>query len=226
MKKICVLSLLLPIFLLVSLVFVGCNSSHSLQKYVSEYRSDIFMATEGKYSIFANYYERENPYKADGHVGNKEKSLDVTLATDDNTKSYAVSFMYNGNRQQNILYYDSLQMVHSFIFPVDAPKDSIISFDIYEGKQMNTPILTLQAKSVKNNNVLSLNGILSVLEKNEKSLIDSLMHNKQFLGEIHIRLLFEENYCYYYVSIVDRKGKAISLLLDGELGEILAKRES
>ncbi len=226
MKKICVLTLLLPVLLLISLIFVGCSSSNSLLQYVSEYRSDIFMATEGKYSIFANYYERENPYKADGHIGKKEKSLEVALATEDNTKNYAVTFMYNGVKQQNILYYDSLQMIHSFVFHLDSPKDNTISFQIFEGKQMNNAILTLHAKSVKNNNVLSLNAILSILAKNEKTLIDSLMQNKQFLGEIHIRLLFEENYCYYYVSVVDRKGKATSLLVDGELGEILAKRES
>ena len=220
------MSLLLPVFLLLSLILVGCNSTSTLLKYVSEYRSDIFMATEGKYSIFANYYERENPYKADGHVGKQTKALEVTLTTDDNTKSYFVSFMYNGTKQQNLLYYDSLQMVHTFIFPLSEPKMNTISFDIYEGQNTDKPLLTLHAKSVKNNNLLTLEQVLSVVEKNEKALIDSMMQSKQFIGEIYVRLLMEENYCYYYVGIVNRSGKIISLLIDGELGEILAKRES
>lgn len=226
MKKSIKFFVLLPFCLLLSILFVGCNSARKLEQYVAEYRSDIFMATEGKYSIFANFYERETPYKADGHVGKKEKSLEVTLATEDNTKRYFVVFDYNGSKQQNLLYYDSLQMVHTFIFPLAEPKMNTITFQIYEGDLNGKLLLTLHAKSVKNNNVLSLNKVLSILEENEKALIDSLTQGKQFLGEIYVRLLMENNYCYYYVGIVDRTGKTTAFLIDGELGEILAKRES
>ena len=225
MKKFYIV-LLLPICLMLSVVLVGCNSGNKLMQYLSEYRSDIFMATEGKHSIFASFYEREVPYKADGHVGKKEKTLEVAFATEDNTKRYFVAFNYNGKQQQNLLYYDSLQMVHTCYFSLAEPKDASLQFLIYEGQPNGTPLVTLQAKSVRNNNLLPLEKVLAAVEKNEKTLLDSLTQGKQFLGEIYVRLLVEENYCYFYVGIIDRAGKTTALLVDGELGEILAKRES
>lgn len=45
------------------------------------------------------------------------------------------------------------------------------------------------------------------------------------MGEFHVRLL-RRDANYYYVGIVDGKGHTISLLLDSETGETLARRES
>ena len=45
-----------------------------------------------------------------------------------------------------------------------------------------------------------------------------------FYGEFHVRLLRRDK-TYYYVGIVNSKGDILSLLLDSETGEILARRE-
>ena len=57
----------------------------------------------------------------------------------------------------------------------------------------------------------------------EKETIANMTQNGAFGGEFYVRLLRRDKN-YYYVGIIDTSGKTVSLLLDGESGEVLARR--
>ena len=80
------------------------------------------------------------------------------------------------------------------------------------------------ATSVKTENTLSPEKALSRALTNEKATLERMSSNGSFQGEFYVRLLRRDKN-YYYVGIVDRDGNMISLLLDSESGEVLARHE-
>ena len=65
--------------------------------------------------------------------------------------------------------------------------------------------------------------LLEYAIKAEKETVKQMTRDGNFLGEFYIRLL-RRNINYYYVGITDLNGTTVSLLLDSETGEVLAKR--
>ena len=63
MKKF-ILSFLAISVCLAAMLFGGCSAQADLSDYVSEFRSDIYIGTQGEYSVFASYSRREYPYTA------------------------------------------------------------------------------------------------------------------------------------------------------------------
>ena len=62
-----------------------------------------------------------------------------------------------------------------------------------------------------------------VIEKNA-DYFKRLCDGNVFLGEIFIRLLYDEG-CYYYVGVCDRQGAVKAFLVDGEQGKIIATHD-
>ena len=67
--------------------------------------------------------------------------------------------------------------------------------------------------------------LLAAVQESEKDRIASMMRGSEFCGEIYVRLLYENEPCYYYVGLIDRDGGCYSLLADAVTGEIVATRE-
>ena len=57
-----------------------------------------------------------------------------------------------------------------------------------------------------------------------KELFASLTDGNIFLGEIYVRLLYDDG-CYYYVGVCDRNKKITAYLVDGERGKVIASHE-
>ena len=103
----------------------ACSANADLTRFVSEYRSEIYEGTEGEYSIFANYTEREYPYLADGYPADMTKIFEIVLTAPDNTKTYSVSFSYGDISRQAELSFDSVMMVHTWSESLPAPSVSM-----------------------------------------------------------------------------------------------------
>ncbi|MDE6676675.1 MAG: hypothetical protein K2K12_03060, partial [Clostridia bacterium] len=102
----------------------------------------------------------------------------------------------------------------------EFPKDSVTIQIKWENETRE-----MTATSVKNENTLSVAEVLNRAVKAEKETIERLTENGSFCGEFYVRLL-RRNVNYYYIGIIDRNGNTLSLLLDSETGEVLARRES
>lgn len=202
----------------------GCSKKIDLTDYVSEFRSDILMGTEGEYSVFAAVSYKEYPYIADGNVGETEPLLEVTLSVPDNTKTYRISFAYGDLTKQAELSFDSVMMVHTWSESLPAPSEKEIEFTITSDEEDAQPVC-VKAVSIKQENTLSLSELLGRVSESEKERFAALTSERTFLGEMYVRLLYEADDCFYYVGLIDRNGKIYSMLADAESGEIIATRE-
>ena len=100
------------------------------------------------------------------------------------------------------------------------PETSVTMRIVWDGGERE-----LTATSVKNENTISVDEALDFALKKEKDTVARMTRNGKFFGEFYVRLL-RRNTNYYYVGIVDTDGKTISLLLNSETGEVLARREN
>ena len=83
----------------------------------------------------------------------------------------------------------------------------------------------IAATSVKTPSTLSVKEALDCAVKAERKTVDAMTQNGKFNGEFRVRLLKRDK-TYYYVGIVGKDGKELSLLLDAESGALLARREN
>lgn len=199
--------------------FTACGS-YDYTAHISEARSDLFCAETEEFSVTLSCVTREYPYVSDGITCPQTNVVEVSLVParaaicdyeiyvlgdgvlggEASFRSYAGDFFYS-------------ESVAAF------PEESVTIQIKWEDQTRE-----LTATSVKNEKTLSVKEILKCAIAAEKKTVEGLKQNGNFLGEFYVRLL-RRNTNYYYVGIIDREGKTISLLLDSETGELLARRE-
>ena len=224
MKRKILLILSLVVCLTALIWCCGCSSQPDLTNSVSEYRSDIYEGTEGEYSVFASYTEREYPYLADGYVGNMTKIFEVVLTAPDNTKTYAIQFTIGQKQYSAELSFDSVRMIHSCSQTIERPEEASITFIVTDIDSDSAPVATVTASDIRSDEMLPLGRLLEKVQSAEQSHFGALTSGKNFAGEIYVRLLYENKQCYYYVGIIDRTGNTYAILADAVSGGILATR--
>ena len=208
-----------------TLFFVGCGAQPDLTDYVSEYRSDIYMGTVEDYSVFASYSLREYPYTADGNVGNKSEIFEIALTAPDNTKTYNVSYTVGGKEYSSELSFDSVRLVHRCSQSIPAPQETEIAFSISVAEDTDSEPVSVTAVSIKTDKTLSLSDLLQKIKSAQPDRFSALSSGRTFAGELYVRLLYDNDRCFYYVGLIDRNGSTFSMLADAESGEIIATRE-
>ncbi len=204
MKKSLLLLLCLPFFL------SGC-ASLDLNDYVSERRSYIYLGEGGNYTVKAESGEREYPYATDGYACDTSTLFEVTITCAEHEKNLTISFSVDGKRYGGELSYDSVREEYSYSCGVAVNAESVV-FVVGE--------TSVTAERVNAEDKTS--DVLHAVAESEKDIFDSLTKGNAFLGEIYVRLIYDEG-CYYYVGVADRDGHTHSYLTD-ESGKLLAKR--
>ncbi|MDE6411420.1 MAG: hypothetical protein K2L02_02660 [Clostridia bacterium] len=213
MKKFSFLLLLTGLVPLLS----ACKSKPDYFSYVSELRSDLFTASEEEFSLTVACISREYPYNSDGIKAPLSDIVEITLEGDaDEYSVYILGEEHMGGemsfRNTRGDFYFS-QGVKSF------PEGSVTLRVEWEDTSRE-----IVATSVKTENTLSPEEALDCALNNEKATLERMSQSGSFEGEFYVRLLRRDKN-YYYVGIVDTNGKMISLLLDSESGELLARHE-
>ena len=213
MKKIASLVFLAALLPLLT----ACQRGPDYFSYVSELRSDLFVASAEEFSVTVACISREHPYINDGVKAPLSDVVEITLEGDQDEYSiYILGDEVMGGEMsfrntRGDFYYS--QGVKSF------PKGSVTLR--VEWADTSREIV---ATSVKTEYTLSPEQALSHALKGETAALDRMRVDGSFCGEFYVRLLRRDKN-YYYVGIVDTKGKMISLLLDSESGEVLARHE-
>ena len=212
-------SIALLIFLMPALA--ACGKSYNYAAHLSEIRSDVFCAETEEFSVTVSCVSREYPYVTDGIACPKSDVIEISIVPVSVTpQDYSVYLLGGGewggeasfrNYAGDWFYSES---VASF------PEESV-TLRVEWGEETRE----LTATSVKNADTLSVKDALGCAVKSEQPLIERLTQGGTFRGEFHVRLL-RRNKNYYYVGIVDTEGHVLSLLLDAESGEVLARRET
>lgn len=224
--KISLLSLLKKVlcslFCCAALSFCACSKkSVDLFSYVSELRNNILVVSNGELSLKIYSFEKESPYLADGIKRETASGTEFHLTAPSGEKSYELSFFVDGNEYGGDMSFDNVKREYYYYVTLDTSDLSSLSVTVKDGDS----VYELNAVTVKTESLLPARDILKNVSIAEKEYFSSHTKKKEFQGEIYIRLIFESE-PYYYVGLVDREGKILSLLCDGKTGKILAKRES
>lgn len=203
-----------------TLFLSACNQPLDLTQYVSEYRSNVFVYTQKDFSIKARSVEKEYPYVADGYKGEITHRTEIFITLPKGVESCAVRFSIDGKEYGGDASYDNIKQ--QFYFSCGANASSLHTLPLAltfcgEEHQLSLP-------SVRDDE-LTLPQVLDAVFSQEKELLKSLQNGKDFLGELYVRLLYEDA-PYFYVGVVDRNCNTTAFLLDGKSGKILAKRAS
>lgn len=187
--------------------------------YVSELRSNILLAENEDFSLRVYALEKEYPYSSDGVKRDVSTRAEIRLHAPSGDKTCNISFVINGVTHGGEMSYDNVKAEYYYASSLDISTQKQMDFSIVYGEET----LTFSAKSVLTENTLTPQTILTALTEKESELFQSLTDEYGFAGEIFIRLLYED-FPYYYVGVIDRNGSTTAFLINGETGEILAKR--
>lgn len=212
---------LLPFFIACLLCLASCQQKIDYFQYVSELRSNIFLAKNENFSLRIYSVQKESPYAADGIPQETYHRTEIYLLADAADQPIHISFPVGQERIQGDMSYDNVKGEYYIYFPIDVSAFSVLECDI---EYQNT-VTPLQAISVVQKDTLSCKAVLNALIQTEKNLFTSMTDKYGFTGEIYLRLIYEDS-PYYYIGIIERNGTIHAFLLHAQTGKILAKRES
>lgn len=215
------LKLLLTLFAVVLLFcFPACNKQVDYLNYVSELRSNIFLAQTETLSLRVFAVEKETPYSADGIKRETNVLTEIHLTAPTGEKTYCISFEVDGKTYGGETSYDVVKGEYYFSCTLDIRAQTEIKF-LLNSENEQTELI---AKSVLTDTTLSPETALKTLIEKENELFTSLTDEYGFAGELHVRLIYEDD-PYYYIGVTDRNGKTTAFLMSATTGKVLAKRE-
>lgn len=210
---------LLFIFTAILFILGACKKQINYFEYVSELRSNIYIATTDEFTIKAYYSLRESPYLSDGIKQETEPRLEIYLYTLSYDEKAEIKFEIDKKNYQGEMSYDNSTNRYYYIESIKIDELDRIDFTIIYGDKT----IELTANSVIQNDILTAREILDKFVKSEPETISLLSAKGKFLGEFSIRLI-EKGELYYYIGVFDKNGNVKSYLLDAKTGKILAKR--
>jgi hypothetical protein len=211
----------LLIMLLSVFFFTSCQKKIDYFDYVSELRSNIFIAKNDSFSLRIYAVVKESPYSTDGIPREKSSRMEAHLLTPEANKAVTITFQIAEQSYSGEMSYDNVKTEYFYSQTLDVANEQDLSVKITS----KTETVTLNAKSVLSGSALSAKDAFSCLYKTEKTLFDELTDKYGFQGEIYIRLIYEDA-PYYYVGVINRSGCTNAFLLNAYTGKILAKRQS
>ena len=214
-----VFALFLLFFLSASLY--SCKKEIRYFDYVSELRSNVFLASDDEFSLRIYSLVKESPYSADGVPRETNTRTEIWLVAPSGDKECNVSFTVDGKPYGGEMSFDNVKAEYYLACPLDTATLSTIECNITYGEKESM----LTAKSVLSQTTLPPETVLKNLVATEQELFNAMTDKYGFAGEIYLRLIYEDS-PYYYVGVIDRSGKTNAFLINATSGKILAKRES
>ncbi len=203
------------------LLFSACGKKYDYTAHISELRSDIFMAETDEFSVTLSCVSREHPYAADGVACPRSDIVEISLVPAVKAETFSVFFKTETGEQGGEVSFRNACGDWFFSESVNAFPQNTVSLRVVWDKETRE----ITATSVKNDKTISYTDALGFALEAEKDRIGRMTSGGAFLGEFHVRLLRRDKN-YYYIGIVDTEGDTLSLLLDSESGEILARRDT
>lgn len=196
--------------------FAGCKKQVNYLDFVSEKRSNIYLYSNDGFEIKIHISEREAPYSADGIKGDVSAFCEIFVTLPENYEEVNIS-VADIEGQMN---YRAVENCYYLSFSEGNISGETVSVTLeYNGKSES-----YSAVSVLYDGVISCDEAVKCVIEKDTALFDSLTERGIFLGEIFVRLLYDEG-CYYYVGVCNRDKKITAYLVDGERGTIIATKE-
>ena len=214
-------SLALVVISLFACTLSACQKTIDYFEYVSENRSNIFLCDTNDFSLRIYATEKESPYEANGIPCEISPRAEIYLTAPSGVENYTISFMVNGEKQGGELSFDNVKAEYYYFCTLDISTLNEIVCTLSWGKKS----VELKALSVIQPQSITARTALQNVLDSERELFDTLTDKYGFLGEIYIRLIYEDS-PYYYIGVIARSGNTYAFLLSAQSGKILAKRQS
>ncbi len=205
--------------LLPALFLAGCGKKQDYSAHISEVRSDIFIAETEEFSITLFCSEREYPYADDGVACPRSKLAEISLVAKEETDYFVYVTGDEGFGGETS--YRNVRGDHYFSQGVETFPEGSVKMRVEWGDEVREVVAT----SVRTEKTISPQEALQAAVGHEEEVLSRMTQDGEFFGEFRVRLL-KRDATYYYVGIVNKSGGTISLLLNSETGEVLARRES
>lgn len=210
-------------FLCLTFFLSACNKKDTLDNYVSELKSDVFIGESQTYSLKASYGYKEHPFNHDGISAEKVYKLTIKIVKGViDGANYTVCLTLNEKDFNSQFKLDPVSNVHTASIEID--NFNLKEFDLTI--QSASKSETVKLKSIVPKNAITYSQALQSLSEKQKDLISNYTdENGTFLGEIHARILVKNEQPYWYIGLVSKDKNLKALLVDGLNGEVLAIRE-
>lgn len=211
----------IAVFVLLSTLFLstGCKKELDYTVYISELRSNVFLANTEEFTLRVYAVHKETPYVPDGIPRERTHRVEARFTAPSGDKTCRFYFTHDGQESGGEMHYDNVKAEYYYSCSLDISALSTLPCRIEYGEKT----LTLNVPSVKRKDTLSATQIIKKLQVEESELFASMTDKYGFTGEIYVRLIYEES-PYYYVGIINRNGGVHAFLLNAQSGKILAKR--
>ncbi len=206
--------------LLLPLLFLGaCAKKTNYFDYVSECRSNIFLASNEEFSLKIYAVYKESPYLSDGIPRDCSQRFEAYLVAPAGTEKTELSFEQEGKRVGGEMSYDHVKREYYYSCTADISALSSLPFTVRYGEKEWSG----NATSVRSEKTLAPKQVLNEVVTANPDLFQAMTDKYGFAGEIYLRLLYE-GATYYYVGVIDRNGRIHAFLLNAESGKILATK--
>ena len=196
--------------------FAGCKKNADYLSYVSEKRDNIYLYADDSLEIRIYTSQRENPYSADGIKGDMTSLCEIYVRLPENHDDVAVKV----GAVEGEMNYKAVENCYYLSFSDALEKKESVTVTLsYGGNSAE-----YKAASVLDDGIISCEDAVKCAVEHGKELFTSLTDGNIFLGEIYVRLLYDDG-CYYYVGVCDRNKKITAYLVDGERGKVIASHE-
>ncbi len=207
--------------LCISACLFACQKQVEYFDYVSELRSNVFLATSDDFSLRIYSVVKESPYSADGVPRERNTRTEIWLTAPSGDKECNVSFTVGGTPYGGEMSFDNVKAEYYLACPLDTSTLTKLDCTFTYGETE----YKLTAESVRSETTLSPETVLKTLVNAEAELFTAMTDKYGFAGEIYLRLIYEDS-PYYYVGVINRNGKTNAFLINATSGKILAKREA
>ncbi len=208
-------------FLLLFFLLPLCSACGKYDYYahVSDEKSDIFLAETEEFTVAVSCAVREHPFLCDGVAAGKNALLEAVLTEKSPSGAeYEIYFLFDTPCGGDMSFRSVTGDYYYSRSCETFPEGSVSLRVVKDGAAVD-----LLSTSVKTERTLSPREALGYAVEAEKETIEEMTRGREFFGEFHVRLLRRDKN-YYYVGIISQQGDILALLLDGETGEVLARR--
>lgn len=195
----------------------ACNKNCNYSEYISENRKEVYFCKEDNFEVKIFFSDRETPYLADGVKGEIATVCEVYYKCENNPNEVTFEFENQSGEMNYSSVTDSFYL--SFTHQALNASQMETSFTV-DGKKSDVVV-----KNVFEKGTIEWQKALDCVIEYDGEKFNTLTQGKRFLGEVAIRLIYDDG-CYYYVSVCDREKQVKAYLVDGKSGRIITEKVS
>lgn len=206
-----------------ALIQGGCNSKPDYLSYVSELRKDVFVGEKDNFCVTVYCGTKEEPALFDGVKNQTHPTLTFkVLQKEEVGAPISVKFKIANKEYCKDLEFNPVKSTLSCEVEVNAlPEKNLIVQLVYGENET-----LIETKSKLNDKNISYIKALEISVNEGQSFLKEHTVKGVLKCEIVIRLLCENERNYYYVGFICEEGLKLAYLINGETGEIIAKKQN